>query len=41
MQIAMKDKESIAASERVFLLHGGDRLSIKTITKFRGLVGNE
>jgi hypothetical protein len=41
MQIAMKDKESIATSERVFLLHGADRLSIKTITKVRGLVGNE
>ena len=41
MQIAMKNKESIATSERVFHLHGADRLSIKTITKVRGLVGND
>ena len=41
MQIAMKDEDSSAASERVFHLHGADRLSIKTITKVCGLVGNE
>ena len=41
MQIAMKDKDSSATSERVFHLHGADRLSIKTITKVCGLVGNE
>jgi hypothetical protein len=41
MQIAMKDKESIATSEPVFHLHVAGRLPIKTITRVRGLVGND